>query len=91
MTDTKYINNILIFLITIVVTIYLGKLLYGNIIKIKLYKSELYNYKTTYFDEKKKKMKKRKKKKEITKLIKPIPNNILTGPINKNADLSSKK
>jgi hypothetical protein len=92
MTDTKNINYILIFLITIVVTIYLGKLLYGNMIKIKLYKNELYNYKTTYFDEKKKKKKKKKKrKKDISELIEPIPNKIFIGPINKKADLSRTK
>ena len=79
-------NHILIFIIIITVSVYLGKLLYGNLVN-KI------NYKTTYFDEDTDDSDTESdygEQMEITDLINPIPNSILSGPINEKADLTRK-
>ena len=85
-------NHIFIFILVIIVLIYLGKLLYGNL-------NNKLNYKTTYYDEDTDgsdeyyfdESDSYTKLAEINNSIKPIPDAILTGPINDKADLSRNK
>ena len=82
-------NHILIFIIIITVSIYLGKLLYGN-------GFNRFNYNTAYFDEdtddsdtdSDTESDSDDEQIEITNLINPIPNAILSGPINDKAEMS---
>ena len=85
MTSSVNFNHILIFIIIISVSIYLDKLLYGNI-------DNIFNYKTTNFDEDIDYSDSESDDEhiEITDLINPIPNSILSGPINNKADMSRK-
>ena len=87
MSGSVNFNHILIFIIIITVSIYLGNLLYGN-------KVNIFNFKTTYFDEDIDSDTESESGSddqiEITDLINPIPNTILSGPINKKTDLSRK-
>jgi len=90
---SKNINfkHIFIFILVVIVLIYLGKLLYGNL-------NNKLDYKTTYFDEDIDESdtesdteldeSDENKLTGITNSINPIPNTILTGPINDKADLS---
>ena len=88
MSSSVNFNHILIFIIIITVSIYLGKLLYGSLVN-KI------NYKTTYFDEdtdsdSESESDSDDEQIEITDLINPIPNTIISGPINQKVDLSRK-
>lgn len=86
MSRSVNFNHILIFIIIITVSIYLGKLLYGSLVN-KI------NYKTTYFDEdtdSESESDSDDEQIEITDLINPIPNTIISGPINQKVDLSRK-
>jgi hypothetical protein len=92
---SKNINfkHIFIFILVIIVLIYLGKLFYGNL-------NNKLDYETTYYDEdtdesdtdldESKEVDKDidNKLTGITSSIKPIPDTILTGPINDKQDLS---
>jgi hypothetical protein len=79
-------NYIFIFILILIVLIYLGKLLYGNL-------NKRLNYNTTHYDEDTDEPDTDEPDTddewiETTSFIKPIPNTILTGPINDKADMS---
>ena len=93
MSKVLKINSILVFVIIIVVSIYLGKLLYRN------FNNKL-NLKTIYFDEdtdtesdseSDTESDTESEQIEITDLITPIPTTVFTGPINDKADMSRNK
>jgi hypothetical protein len=82
-------NHIFIFILILIVLIYLGKLLYGNL-------NNNLNYNTTSYDEDTDETDTDEPDTddewiETTSFIKPIPNAIITGPINDKADMSTLK
>lgn len=93
MSKNKYFNYIFILILVIVVSIYLGKLLYGNV-------NNYLDLKTTYFDEVDNYLEMDEydsetdsdfERIELNDLIEPVPKKILEGPINDKADLSRPK